>query len=123
MRSPVPRAKFRGSPVPRAEFRAKFRAGLVDAYTPEVRARKSVSAKKTRQDPELEIQRGLAKRATSLRKRAEKRAMLPTEEERIKFDKKNAKQDWFLAKYGTSKTLQREFAAKGVDVMGERFEF
>ena len=105
------------------EYRASFEAGVANAYTPEVRARKSVATKKTRQNPELEIQRGLAKRATSLRKRAEKRALLPTEEERIKFDKKHAKSDWFLAKYGASKTLQREFAAKGIDVMGERFEF
>lgn len=105
------------------EYRANFQAGIANAYTPEVRARKSVVCKKQRQDPELEIQRGLAKRATSLRKRAEKRAMLPTEEERIKFDKKNAKSDWKCAKNGTSKTLQREFAAKGIDVMGERFEF
>lgn len=104
-------------------YRASFRSGLVGAYTPKVRARKSAAAKKQRQNPELEIQRGLAKRATSLRKRAEKRALLPTEEERIKFDKKHAKSDWFLAKYGASKTLQREFAAKGIDVMGGRFEF
>ena len=47
---------------------------------------------------------------------------MPTEEERIKFDKKNDKYDFFMAKRGDSKTLLREFAARGIDVMAPRLE-
>lgn len=68
------------------------------------------------------VRRGLAKRATTVRQRAELRAQMPTEEERIKFDRKCAKSDFFTAKRGDSKTLLREFAARGIDVMAPRLE-
>ena len=77
------------------------------AKTPECKKRKSNAAKEIRSRPELEVQRGLAKRRTTLRKRAEKRALLTTEKERKVFDSDIRKRDKYYAKSGVSKTQSR----------------
>lgn len=77
------------------------------AATPEFKALRTKVAKEIRSRPELEIQRGLAKRATTLRKRAEKRAALKTEKERRAFDAEIRKRDKYLAKTGMSKVQAR----------------
>lgn len=89
------------------DVRAKFFASLENAYTPEVRERKSKACKKLRQDPVLELQRGFAKRATQLEKRAKKRATLKTEKERRAFDSQIHRQDRYNAKSGRSMTMRR----------------
>lgn len=87
---------------------ANFKAGTATAYTAEVRAKKSEICKKQRQNAEREVHRGLAKRDTNLRKRAERRAALKTDKERRRFDLDVAKQDRYNSKSGRSMTFQRE---------------
>ena len=86
---------------------AKMKATAAITYQdPEVIERKSQACKRQRQDPMLELQRGFAKRATTLKKRAEKRDTLKTERERRAFDSRNGIQDRYNAKHGVSKTMQ-----------------
>ena len=113
---PEVKEKFRKAGVKRMAdpvVRAKLFASLKVAYKrPDVIARKSAACKKQRQDTQLEIQRGIAKRATTLRNRAKKRATFKTDKERRTFDLTNARQDRYLAKTGRSKTLQRAIEAQ-----------
>lgn len=87
---------------------AKHKAGIATAYTAEVRAKMSENCKKQRQNAEREVQRGVAKRETTLRKRAERRAALKTDKERRRYDLDVAKVDRYNAKSGRSMTFQRE---------------
>ena len=55
----------------------------------------------------LEVERGLAQRQTTLKKRAMKRASMNTEKEKLKYDATCLKQDRHNAKSGKSKTMYR----------------
>lgn len=93
---------------PGGSLREQWHASFTKtAKTPEYKERKSSAAKEIRSRPELEVQRGLAKRRTTLRKRAERRALLKTEKERRAFDSNVRRKDKHLAKKGFSVTQQR----------------
>ena len=97
-------------------LRTKWRTTFAKtAATSEYKEKKSKAAKEIRSRSELEIQRGLAKRRTTLAKRAAKRAALTTDAERRAFDAEIRKRDKHLAKKGLSMT-QRRIAEGSVQV-------
>ena len=77
------------------------------AKTPEYKAKRSAAAIEIRSRPELEVQRGIAKRRKQLEKRAAKRATLKTVKEQRAFDADCRKQDKYNAKSGRSLTMRR----------------
>ena len=68
---------------------------------------RSRAIKEVRTRRDLEIQRGVAKRLVTIRKRALKRASIKDDEMRRKYDAACASQDKYNAKSGRSKTLCR----------------
>tara|TARA_B110000046_G_scaffold93095_2_gene101096 strand:+ start:436 stop:1098 length:663 start_codon:yes stop_codon:yes gene_type:complete len=74
----------------------------------ETKAKKKAAGLEVASRPEIKIQRGLTKRATTVRKRAEKRAKMKTEKERLAFDKQCRKSDNQMVRTGASLTLRRE---------------
>jgi len=94
-------------------LRTKWHATFAEtAKTTEFKERKSKAAKEIRSRPELEVQRGIAKRKKQLEKRATKRATLVTEAERRIFDSNCRRQDKYNAKSGRSETMRRILAGE-----------
>jgi group I intron endonuclease len=93
---------------PGGSLRTKWHASFAEtAKTPEYKAMRSEVAQEIRSRPDLEVQRGIAKRKKQLEKRAIKRATLLIEKEQREFDSNCRRQDKYNAKSGRSLTMRR----------------